>query len=85
MRDELRIIHRTEPVIRSLMLARASLDDALCERIKTILETMHESSEGRAVLKKYSKVARYDRLEGEAAEQLETARSIYRRASRRAD
>ncbi|MDH3229402.1 MAG: phosphate/phosphite/phosphonate ABC transporter substrate-binding protein [Alphaproteobacteria bacterium] len=85
LKNELRVIHETEPVIRSLILARPSLDDALCDRIKAILETMHDSDEGRAVLKMYFKVARYDRLEGDALNGLETARTIWRRVQRQTD
>jgi phosphonate transport system substrate-binding protein len=85
LKDELRVIHETTPVIRSLMLARQSFDDDLCERIAVILESMHESPEGRAVLKKYAKVLRYDRLEGEASRGLEEARSIWRRAAGQGD
>ncbi len=38
---------------------------------------MHESPEGKKVLKKYYKVKKYDELEGEAAEHLAAARRIY--------
>ncbi len=85
LKDGLHIIHETKPVIRSLMLARQSLDDGLRERITVILETMHESAEGRAVLKKYAKVARYDRLEGEAGRGLEEAQSILQRLGGQGD
>ncbi len=85
LKSELRIIHETEPVIRSLIMARQSLDEGLCERVVAILESMHESPEGRAVLSKYFKVARYDRLEGDAARGLEAARSIWRRVGAQAD
>jgi len=78
------VIHETEPIIRSLILARQSLDDGLSERIATILESMHDSPEGRAVLKEYFKVARYDRLEGDAIKGLEAARMIWRRIGGRA-
>jgi phosphonate transport system substrate-binding protein len=78
LKNELRVIHETEPVIRSLFLTRQSLDDGLCERIAAILESMHESDEGRAVLGRYFKVARFDRLEGDAMKGLEVARSIWR-------
>ena len=85
LKNELRVIHETEPVIRSLILARQSLDDGLCEQIKAILESMHDSPEGRAVLSEYFKVARYDRLEGDAMKGLEAAHSIWRRVGGQAD
>lgn len=75
-RKDLQIIHRTGSVTRSVFLARAGLEDSLKARMMTILETMHESPAGRAALKKYFKVVRYDRLEGEALTGLENARRI---------
>lgn len=77
-KKDLRIIHRTEPVIRSVFMARAGLDDAIKQRVKAVLESMHESPEGRTAMKKYFKVARYDRLTGEALAGLENARRIRR-------
>lgn len=85
LRNGLIVIHETQPVIRSLILVRKSLDDRLANGIAAILETMHESPEGRAALKKYARVARYDRLEGEALTGLEVARAIRQRTSMRAD
>jgi phosphonate transport system substrate-binding protein len=85
LKNELRVIHETESVIRSLILARQSLDDRLCEQITEILESMHESPEGRAVLSEYFNVARYDRIEGDAMRGLEAARSTWRRVGGQAD
>lgn len=79
LKNELRVIHQTEPVIRSLFLARQSLDAELCGRIAAILESMHNTPEGRAVLKEYFKVARFDRLDGDAVKGLETARRAWLR------
>lgn len=77
-KKDLQIIHRTGPVTRSVFMARAGLDDAIKARLMTVLETMHESPAGRAAMKKYFKVARYDRFEGEALDGLENAREIRR-------
>lgn len=85
MKSALKVIHETEPVIRSLFLARQPLEDDLCRRISEILESMHESPEGRDVLRQYFKVARYDRLEGEAMKGLQVARAIWQRSSVQAD
>jgi len=79
LKKDLQIIYRTEPVVRSLFLARSSLDGRLCERIAEILQSMHESPEGRAVLKEYFDVARYDSLEGDALKGLEAARRVWLR------
>lgn len=75
-KKDLQIVHRTAPVTRSLFLARSGLDGTLKRRITETLEIMHETPVGSAVLKKYFKVARYDRLDGEAAEGLENVRRI---------
>ncbi len=85
LKSKLRIIHETEPIIRSLFLARQSLDEDLSERITAILQSMHESPEGRETLKKYFKVARYDRLEGDAAKSFESARAVWRRVGELSD
>ena len=61
------------------LLVRRGLDTRLRTRIRDVLETMHETPEGRATLKSYFKVKMYDRLEGEALRGLEVARDLYRR------
>jgi len=79
LKNDLHIIHETEPIIRSLFLARQAVNDRLCDRITAILLSMRETSEGRAVLKEYFKVARFDRLDGNAAKGLEEARRVWLR------
>jgi len=83
--NDLRVIYRTEPVVRSLFLARKTIDEQLCARITVILESMHQTPEGRAVLKRYFNVARYDRLDGDAVKGLETAREAWLRYHRQAE
>lgn len=78
LKKDLVIIHETELFTRSLLLVRRGLDTRLKTRIRDILETMHETPEGRATLKSYFKVRMYDRLEGEALRGLEVARELYR-------
>lgn len=84
-KKDLKIIHRTSPVARSVFMVRGGLDDTLKKRIATVLEHMHESPAGRAAMKKYFKVARYDRFEGEALVGLETARRIRQSVAGRSD
>lgn len=79
-KEGLTIIHETQPVIRSLMMVRQTLDADMKERLASLLVRMHETSEGRAALKKYSKVSRYDPLVGEAAARLDSARRIWRQS-----
>lgn len=59
------------------MLARTSLDPTIKDRIAIILEHMHESEEGRTTLRAYSKVALFDRIEGDAVVNLMNARFMY--------
>ncbi len=77
VKKDLKVIHRTKPIIRSVVLVRRGLDARRKQRIKEVLLRMHESPEGKKVLKKYYKVRKYDEIEGEAAEQLAKAREIY--------
>ena len=79
LRGDLHVIHKTAPVIRSTLMVRASIPVEIQERIADILENMHKSDEGKAVMKAYSKVARYDRVEGEALQGLEEADRIRKR------
>lgn len=78
LKDGLTVIHETRPVIRSLMMVRHTLNPETKERLASILTLMHETSEGQAALNGYFKVSRYDRLNGQAATGLETARQMWR-------
>lgn len=84
LRDDLRVIHQTAPVIRSTLMVRSSIPSDIKAQIASILENMHKSEEGKAVMKAYSKVARYDRIEGEALKGLEEANSIRKRLQAKA-
>ena len=75
--DQLRIFHETAPVIRSVILARRGLDAGLKLRIKQILVAMDQSAEGRATLKKFAKVKKYDEITGEAKKQLDHVRLLF--------
>lgn len=78
LKEGLTIIHETQPVIRSLMMVRRTLDAEMKERLASVLARMHESSKGKAALKRYFKVSRYDPLVGQAAVGLDSARRIWR-------
>ena len=77
VKKDLKVIHRTKPITRSVVLVRRGLDQRRKQRIKEVLLRMHESPEGKKVLKIYYKVKKYDEIEGEAAEHLAEARKIY--------
>lgn len=76
-RRNLVIIHVSDPIIRSLVLVRSSLDPATKSRLAAILERMHETEMGLDTLEQYSGVARYDRMEGDALVTLMNARFMY--------
>lgn len=80
LKEGLTIIYETQPVIRSLMMVRRTLDADLKKRMESVLAQMHETSEGKAALKTYFKVSRYDRLANDAADGLDNARRIWRQA-----
>jgi phosphonate transport system substrate-binding protein len=79
LRQDLHIVVETRPVIRSVLMVNASIPAEAQDAIATVLEQMELTPEGREVMKAYSKVARYDRIEGDALEGLEEARRIWLR------
>ncbi len=79
LRNDLQVIYETKPVIRSVLMVNASIPAEAQEAIAVILEQMEKTPEGREVMKKYSKVSRYDRIEGDALKGLEEARRIWLR------
>ena len=76
-RRNLVIIHVSDPIIRSVMLVRTSLDPAIKARLAGVLERMHETEMGQETLDQYSGVARFDRMEGNALVTLMNARFMY--------
>jgi phosphate/phosphite/phosphonate ABC transporter binding protein len=75
--EGLRVFHTTRPIMRSAMLARNGLPREMKTKITEILLGMKETSEGKAVLKTYYKVNKFDRIEGEVADSLRRARADY--------
>ena len=73
----LSIIHVSDPLIRSVLLVRSTLDPAIKARLEQIFLRMHETEAGQETLDQYSGVARYDRMEGEAIVTLMNARFMY--------
>lgn len=80
LKDDLTIIHETQPIIRSLLLMRRDLDPVLKDRISEILLGMHETEAGRRALRRYFRVSRYDPIE-EAASGLAFVREVLRRSA----
>ncbi len=63
LKDDLSIIHRTPPIIRSLLLVRSDLDPDLKSRLTSVLQSMHETEAGRRALRRYFSVSRYDPID----------------------
>lgn len=78
LKANLTVIHETEPVTRSLMMVRLTLDTDMKMRLASVLGHMHETSDGKAALKQYFNVSRYDPTEGDAATGMESARKVWR-------
>ena len=76
LKKDLGIFHRSEPLPRTVGVVRGDLRPEIRDRIKEVLLAAHEDPEGRAVLKAYKDVARYDELIGGAAAGVEEARRM---------
>ena len=77
LKQDLKIFHTTPKIIRSLFLARSDISPHIEERIIFLLTKMHESEEGKKVLESFFKVARFDRLVGDAAGDLDYVRELF--------
>ncbi|MEQ8666593.1 MAG: phosphate/phosphite/phosphonate ABC transporter substrate-binding protein [Rhodospirillales bacterium] len=80
MRENLKIIHTTEPIIRSLVVVPGDMPEARKRDLKRVLLGMATSAAGKAVLERYYKVRKFDEITGEAASDLEWIRRLYERA-----
>ena len=54
------VVHSTIEVPRHIVSFRGNLDPALILQIKNVLVQMHESEDGRQILKQFKKTARFD-------------------------
>ncbi|MGH1479530.1 MAG: phosphate/phosphite/phosphonate ABC transporter substrate-binding protein [Geminicoccales bacterium] len=79
LKRELRVFHKTPKIIRSVMVAGSGLDDGRLDQVSDILLNMHDSAEGRDVLKNFYKTTRFDRLAGDAKASLDHVRSLFER------
>lgn len=77
MKDELAILHESASLLRSTILVRAGLSPAVQAQLKHILLAMDSEQNGRDVLAEYYKVAKYDEIDGAAADSLANARTLY--------
>lgn len=58
----LRVLYRTPPIPRHLVLFRQGLEPALAQSIRAELLRLHEDPQGREVLRHFSNTARFDAL-----------------------
>jgi phosphonate transport system substrate-binding protein len=77
LKDDLVIFQESEPVLRSLILARGNLRPEVTRRLTDVLLGMSDDPAGREVMAKYNKVAKYDRIVGAAADTLAVVRRLY--------
>jgi phosphonate transport system substrate-binding protein len=77
MRQDLSVVYKSRPFIRSVFMARAGVSETIKRRVKEILLRMNGDPAAKPILKNYYKVKKYDEIEGEAAESLEESRKLY--------
>lgn len=75
-RQELEIFHRTPEIVRSVVLVRKGMDEAVKQRISQILRSMDDNEEGRGALEDCYMTRRFDSLDGEAARSLDYMRRL---------
>ena len=73
-KPQIRVVHLTQWVPRSVLLMRSSMDPALKSRLREILLEMHRDESGRRVLDRYFKVGRYAARHGPVGEPPPTGR-----------
>lgn len=64
-KNTLRVFHESEPIMRSLLMARGNLRPEIMAELKEILFSMHSNPEGIKVLKAYNEVKKFDAIEVE--------------------
>lgn len=71
------VFHETGPILRSTILARASLAANVKNTLRNTLLTMHEDGVGKDVMKEYNKISQYDAIADSAAISLAMVRELY--------
>lgn len=77
-KPQLRVMHLTDWVPRSVLLMRSSMDPKLKSRLHEILLEMHLDETGRGVLDRYFKVGRYAVIDPRSNGELERIRAAVR-------
>jgi len=76
-RDEIRVLHETRAVPRSVLLMRSSLPVPVRERAKDIMREMHLNEKGQSVLRKYFKVKQFEELDAAALGEFRWVRDAF--------
>lgn len=74
---QVRVLHETVSVPRSLTLVRAGLDDGAKSRLDEILTGLHTSPTGRKVLSSYFKVKQFDAFTDSDASEIAELRRLF--------
>tara|TARA_R110002110_G_scaffold260260_1_gene475890 strand:+ start:73454 stop:74407 length:954 start_codon:yes stop_codon:yes gene_type:complete len=77
-KPQIKVIHLTQWVPRSVLLMRSSMDPALKSRLQEILLEMHLDEAGRRILDRYFKVGRYAVIDSQARDDLARIRDAVR-------
>ena len=77
-KEEMVILAQTEMVPRHLVSVRKDLDPTLVNRLKEILLSMHRDVEGKKILKKTERTAKFDLLPGGEEEVYQKMRELSR-------
>ena len=78
IKRELVVFHRGPSFLRSLLIVRQGIRAEVKVELRDILLNIHKEASAATVLSKYNKVAQYDDITGDAAQQLVEARKIYK-------
>ena len=77
MRKNLKLLYKSQPMVRSLFLVRRGIRLKLKQTVQKILLSIDQDPASKRVLKKYYKVMKYDFIKGEAKKSLGEARKLY--------
>jgi phosphonate transport system substrate-binding protein len=77
VRNQLKILTKTEVLPRHLVLASPTLDERTQGAIKTVLMAMDETEEGRAILQQFEQTAQFDGFPEGAEAALARMRDLY--------
>ncbi|WP_308911886.1 PhnD/SsuA/transferrin family substrate-binding protein [Pseudokordiimonas caeni] len=82
-RVRMKVIAKSEPLLRAVTLLRRDMDPALKARLITALGNMHDDPEGWQALRDYNRVRRFDRADEAILADMERMRVYYERVKDR--